>query len=73
MTEEHPHKKPVELLQKLILQSTDHGDVVLDPFLGSGTTAVAAKLLGRHCIGIEREPAYVELARARVAGVKEAA
>ncbi len=70
-TEDHPHKKPVELLQKLILQSSDWGDVVLDPFLGSGTTAVAAKLLGRRCIGIEKEAAYVQIAEARIAAAND--
>lgn len=62
----HPSQKPLSLIQNLILCSTDVDDVVLDPFLGSGTTAVAAKQLKRKWIGIEREPAYVRMARARL-------
>ena len=50
----HPAQKPEKLLAKLILASSDEGDVVLDPFLGSGTTAVTAKKLNRHFVGIER-------------------
>lgn len=51
----HPTQKPEKLIAKLILASSNAGDVVLDPFLGSGTTSVTAKKLGRHYIGIERE------------------
>lgn len=63
----HPSQKPLELITKLIACATDPGDLVLDPFLGSGTTAVAAQALGRAWLGIELAPAYVELARARLA------
>jgi len=63
----HPHAKPVELLARLIKTSTDPGDLVLDPFAGSGSTLVAASSLKRHFIGIELEPEYAELARARIA------
>jgi modification methylase len=62
----HPTQKPEALLHRLVLASSHEGDIVLDPFLGSGTTAVVAKRLGRHFIGIEREQAYAEAARARV-------
>ncbi len=54
----HPAQKPEKLMAKLILASSDPGNVVLDPFLGSGTSAVAAKKLGRHFVGIERNPQY---------------
>ncbi|MGI8724216.1 MAG: site-specific DNA-methyltransferase [Methyloceanibacter sp.] len=62
----HPTQKPEALLHRVLLASSNVGDVVLDPFLGSGTTAVAAKRLGRNFIGIEREQAYAEAATARV-------
>jgi modification methylase len=62
----HPTQKPEALLHRVILASSHAGDVVLDPFLGSGTTAVAAKRLGRHFIGIERETAYADAAEARL-------
>lgn len=65
----HPTQKPEALLYRVILASSRVGDVVLDPFLGSGTTAVVAKKLRRHWIGIEKDPAYVALARARIAQV----
>ena len=54
----HPTQKPEKLMAKLILASSDPGDLVLDPFLGSGTTSVTAKKLGRHYLGIEREARY---------------
>jgi site-specific DNA-methyltransferase (adenine-specific) len=60
-----PTQKPVALCELLIRQSTDPGDIVLDPFAGSGTTCLAARHLGRRYIGIEREPAYVRIAEAR--------
>jgi modification methylase len=62
----HPTQKPEALLHRVILASSEVGDVVLDPFLGSGTTAVVAKRLGRHFIGIEREHAYAKAAGARL-------
>ena len=65
----HPTQKPEALLHRVILASTKPGDVVLDPFFGTGTTGAAAKRLGRGFIGIEREEAYVEVARERIAGV----
>ena len=54
----HPTQKPEKLLAKLILASSNEGDVVLDPFVGSGSTSVTAKKLGRHFIGIEQNPQY---------------
>lgn len=63
---EHPTQKPEKLIAKLILASSDEGDVVLDPFLGSGTTAVVAKKLGRKFIGIEREVDYAAVSQKRV-------
>ena len=62
----HPTQKPEKLIAKLILASSDEGDVVFDPFLGSGTTAVVAKKLGRNYIGIEREKEYVALSVKRL-------
>jgi modification methylase len=68
----HPTQKPEALLHRVLLSCTNPGDIVLDPFLGSGTTAVVATRLGRHFIGIERHPAYVEAAWKRLREVKRA-
>jgi modification methylase len=65
----HPTQKPEALLHRVILASTEVGDLVLDPFLGTGTTGAVAKKLGRGYIGIERDPDYAELARKRLASV----
>jgi site-specific DNA-methyltransferase (adenine-specific) len=62
----HPPEKPVELVRRMISNSTKLGDIVLDTFLGSGTTAVPAKMLGRKYIGIEISEKYCEIARRRV-------
>ena len=62
----HPTQKPEALLHRVLMASTSPGDIVLDPFLGTGTTAVVAKRLHRHFIGMERHPAYVEAAIGRV-------
>lgn len=62
----HSTQKPEELLYRIILASSNPGDLVLDPFAGSGTTAAVAKKLGRNFIGFERESSYVSLARKRV-------
>jgi modification methylase len=67
----HPTQKPESLLHRVILSSTEAGDVVLDPFFGSGTTGAVAKKLGRNYIGLERDPDYAEIARARIADVCE--
>ena len=66
----HNTQKPMDLLRRVILSSTKQGDIILDPFMGSGTTAAAARELGRNFIGIEREAAYVAAAQERVAAVK---
>ncbi|MGI9127486.1 MAG: site-specific DNA-methyltransferase [Roseomonas sp.] len=66
----HPTQKPEALLHRVILSCTQPGEVVLDPFLGSGTTAAVAKRLGRRFIGIEREERYANGARARLAAVE---
>ncbi len=62
----HPCQLPIHLLERIILMSTDEGDIVLDPFLGTGTTAIAAKRLGRHYIGFELDQVYATLARDKV-------
>lgn len=62
----HPTQKPEEMLKRIILASSRKGDVVLDPFLGSGTTTSVAKALGRNWIGIEKEKKYVDLANNRI-------
>jgi|RhiMethySRZTD1v2_1073278.scaffolds.fasta_scaffold01101_34 modification methylase len=69
----HPTQKPEALLHRVILAATKPGDVVLDPFFGSGTTGAVAKRLGRRWIGIERDPAYIDLARKRIAAVQAVA
>jgi site-specific DNA-methyltransferase (adenine-specific) len=72
MTENTPHpaQKPEKLMAKLILASSDPGDTVFDPFLGSGTTAAAAVKLGRHFAGIEREAEYAAVAAFRAENAK---
>ena len=57
----HPTQKPIELLEKIILGSTDEGDLILDPFNGSGTTGIVASKLNRKYIGIEKEKEYLDL------------
>jgi modification methylase len=63
----HPTQKPEALLYRILLACTKPGDVVLDPFFGTGTTGAVARRLGRRWIGIEREPAYVKVALERIA------
>ncbi len=63
----HPTQKPESLLHRVIIGSTQPGDVILDPFFGTGTTGAVAKRLGRNWIGVEREAAYIKAARARIA------
>lgn len=65
----HNTQKPMDLLRRVILSSTKPGDIILDPFVGSGTTAAAAKELGRQFIGIDREEVYINAARERVDAV----
>ena len=64
---DHPTQKPEKLLAKIILASSNPGDLVLDPFLGSGTTSVVAKKTERNYIGIELDPLYCCLAEKRLA------
>lgn len=66
----HPTQKPETLLKRVLLATTKPGDLVLDPFFGTGTTGVAAKALGRRYLGIERDPDYVAAANARIAAVE---
>lgn len=68
----HPTQKPEALLHRVLLASTGHADIVLDPFAGTGTTAAVARRLGRHFIAIERHPAYVEAAWGRLRHVRQA-
>jgi modification methylase len=63
----HPTQKPEALLARLMLAASSPGDVILDPFFGSGTSGAVAKKLGRRFIGVERDPAYAAAARARIA------
>jgi modification methylase len=63
----HPTQKPEALLYRILLACTKPGDVVLDPFFGTGTTGAVARRLGRRWIGIEREQAYVKVAKERIA------
>lgn len=67
----HPTQKPESLLHRVMVGSTNPGDVVLDPFFGTGTTGAVAKMLGRDFIGIEREAAYREVAEKRIAKVRK--
>lgn len=61
----HPTQKPLGLLTRIILASTQRGEAILDPFSGSGTTGIAAKLLGRKFLGVERELDFLNVSRAR--------
>ena len=66
----HPTQKPEALLARVIMASTKPGDVILDPFFGTGTTGAVAKRLGRNFVGIEREQDYIDAATARIAAVE---
>ena len=65
----HPTQKPESLLKRVILATSNPGDVILDPFSGTGTTAAVAKMLGRNYVGIERDPDYVRVSRKRLRSV----
>ncbi len=65
----HTTQKPEALLYRVLLSSSNPGDIVLDPFFGTGTTGAVAKKLGRHYIGIEKEPAYIDGARRRIEAI----
>jgi modification methylase len=66
----HPTQKPEALLARVLMSSTKPGDIVLDPFFGTGTTGAVAKRLGRNFVGIEREQDYIDAASARIAAVE---
>jgi modification methylase len=65
----HPTQKPEALLHRIMLASSKPGDVILDPFFGTGTTGAVAKRLGRHFVGVEREDDYIAAAKKRIAAV----
>lgn len=62
----HPTQKPVDLLERIVSSSTNPGDLILDPFMGSGTTGVAAIKLGRRFVGIDKEQQFVDLSEKRI-------
>jgi site-specific DNA-methyltransferase (adenine-specific) len=64
--DEHPCQLPIHLLERLLFMSSDEEDIVFDPFIGTGTTAIAAKKLGRKFIGIDIDPKYVEIANRKL-------
>jgi len=66
----HPTQKPLKLIQQVVLSASKKGDLILDPFMGSGTTAVVAKATDRNWIGIEKEDKYVKLTNNRVKNYK---
>ena len=66
----HPTQKPESLLHRILVATTNVGDVVLDPFFGTGTTGAVAKRLGRNYIGLERDAGYCAVAKKRIASVK---
>lgn len=66
----HPTQKPEALLARILMASSKPGDIILDPFFGSGTTGAVAKRLGRNFVGIEREQDYINAASARIAAVE---
>ena len=67
----HPTQKPQSLLHRVLVATTNPGDVVLDPFFGTGTTGAVARMLGRDFVGIEREDAYADAAEARLKRVRK--
>jgi site-specific DNA-methyltransferase (adenine-specific) len=64
---DHPTQKPIVIFVGLVKASCPPGGIVLDPFMGSGTTAIAARQTGRHFTGLELNPAYCDIIRARLA------
>jgi modification methylase len=66
----HSTQKPLALLYRVLLSSTNPDDIVLDPFFGTGTTGAAAKILHRNWIGIEKDPAYIPIARRRIENIQ---
>ena len=67
----HPTQKPLDLLKRIVLASTNKGDVILDPFAGSSTTGIAATMNGRKFIGVDLEKDYLELSKKRFADIKK--
>ena len=67
----HPTQKPLDLLKRIVLASTNKGDVILDPFAGSSTTGIVAALNGRKFIGVDLEKDYLELSKKRFADIKK--
>ncbi|MDJ1157829.1 site-specific DNA-methyltransferase [Chelatococcus sp. SYSU_G07232] len=67
----HPTQKPEALVARVLLAASNPGDIVLDPFFGTGTTGAVAKKLGRHFIGVERDPVYAAAAERRIAAVEQ--
>ena len=65
----HPTQKPECLLERIIIATTNEKDVILDPFMGSGTTGYVAKKLNRHFVGIEKEKKYFDVAQARIKSI----
>jgi DNA modification methylase len=63
---DHPTMKPVRLIKKLIVNSSESGDLILEPFLGSGTTIIASIQTGRDCYGIELDPKYFQSSVIRI-------
>ena len=63
----HPSQKPIQLLRMIVEKYTNSGDLILDPFMGSGTTGVACMQTGRNFIGIEIDPKYYAIAEKRIA------
>ena len=68
--DEHPCQLPIHLMERILLMSSDEGDIILDPFMGTGTTAIAAKRLGRKFIGFELDKEYVDIANKKVESEK---
>lgn len=67
----HPAQYPVELAERLVLALTNHGDMVLDPYIGSGSTAIAALKHNRNCKGSEKEPKYIDIIQERLKSLKK--
>jgi site-specific DNA-methyltransferase (adenine-specific) len=65
----HPTQKPVKLFMSILEKYSEPGDLILDPFLGSGTTAIACQKTGRHYLGIEQNSEYCDIARRRIAAI----
>lgn len=69
--DEHPCQLPIHLIERIILLSTDEGDLILDPFLGTGTTAIAAQKLGRNYLGIEISEDYLNIAYTKLTNISK--